>query len=239
MRELPAKGAMLQYHFARLYLCSHVFRGLHSSVPIPESLREAARTATSAAVDMIQLCLTDPHMGGVALTNCPTHVFGMLCFACVFLLGVATKRRDGLVEVGLITDLATGLVQQFRELAVSTWHPAYTAADMLGRTAATYLPGKGRDMGSGSRRGSTVTTADRTGGIMDEAFKRAFSLFPDSNMSVMGTDTGAGSSAGASRAAGVTGPPASVASLDSPGMGFGTPNYFDFGGGSQSGQGGI
>lgn len=196
---------------------------------------------------MIQLCLTDPQVGGVQLRNAPTYMLGQLCFACVFLVQVAAKRRDGLVDVGLVSSLSARLVQQLRQLSVSMWHPAYAVADMLERITASFLSlgsGKGREIGTGSRRASTIAT-EGTGGMMEEAVKRALSLFPDTNMSVIGTKPAAGGSTvgggggGGDGGGDGGGPSTSVASLDSPGLGFETPNFFDFGGGSQSGQGGL
>lgn len=242
--ELHQKGATMQYHFAKLYLCSHVFRGIPSTAPIPEPLREAARSATTAAIDSIQLCLTDPDING-ALRGMPPHIHAMLCFSCVFLLKLAVNRQDGLVDVDVASELATRLVQRFRVIQVSKWHPARFIADMLEKSAASYLGlrGTGSVKGKEARRGSGCGSGSGSwdhgiGNIMEEASQRALGLFPGSgsrtsvmHQSILEIDEEEEGGSGSGKA--TQGMPSS---LESPSLAFGTPNFFDFGGGAQSGQ---
>ncbi|KAH8844754.1 hypothetical protein MCOR02_010802 [Pyricularia oryzae] len=137
--EFPAKGALIHYHFAKLYLFSHVFRGLTPGEPIPAVFRSAATGAVTAATTIVELLLNDPDIGE-GLRGMPSYLHAMTAFACVFLLKIATRRReDGLVEVGLVSDLAGRLVGRFREVRVGKWHLVHLMADGLAKSAKKLL----------------------------------------------------------------------------------------------------
>ncbi|TLS26346.1 hypothetical protein PpBr36_05556 [Pyricularia pennisetigena] len=137
--EFPAKGALIHYHFAKLYLFSHVFRGLTPGEPIPAVFRSAATGAVTAATTIVELLLNDPDIGE-GLRGMPSYLHAMTAFACVFLLKIATRRReDGLVEVGLVSDLAGKLVGRFREVRVGKWHLVHLMADGLAKSAKKLL----------------------------------------------------------------------------------------------------
>ncbi|KAL8398591.1 hypothetical protein RB596_005936 [Gaeumannomyces avenae] len=150
--EFPVKGALIHYHFAKLYLFSHVFRGLSPEEAIPAVFRSAATGAVAAATAIVELLLTDAHIRA-GLRGMPSYLHAMTAFACVFLLKIATKRRtDCLVEVSLVSELAGKLVNQFRSVGVGKWHLVHLMAQGLEQAAASLLqddPGGGGGGGGG------------------------------------------------------------------------------------------
>lgn len=68
----------------------------------------------------------------------------MTAFACVFLLNIAAKRNDGLVEIMAVEGLTSRLVKQFRSVPVSKWHLIHLMADGLENVAKTLLNGVGQ-----------------------------------------------------------------------------------------------
>ncbi|KAG8407456.1 hypothetical protein J3459_018488 [Metarhizium acridum] len=91
----PAKGVGLHFNFAKLYLCSHAFRGLHTSPSptlVPE-LEEVANTAVICATSILGGLNTDKEVQ--LLLNGLSLCFDMMItFAVVFLLKVVTKYPD-------------------------------------------------------------------------------------------------------------------------------------------------
>lgn len=147
--EFPAKGALIHYHFAKLYLFSHVFRGLSPEEPIPAVFLSAATGAVAAATTIVELLLTDSDIRA-GLRGMPSYLHAMTAFACVFLLKIATKRRtDGLVDVSLVSELAGKLVNQFRSVGVGKWHLVHLMAEGLEQSAASLLQGDSGGSGGG------------------------------------------------------------------------------------------
>jgi hypothetical protein len=88
----PAKGVGLHYNFAKLYLCSHAFRGLDAS-PLPTllpELQEVANTAVICATSILGSLNTDEELQ-LLLNGLPLCFDMMITFAIVFLLKVVTK----------------------------------------------------------------------------------------------------------------------------------------------------
>lgn len=101
----PRKGVVLQYHFSKLYLCSHAFRGgasraartqTQSSEVIME-LDEIANGAVRAAMSILRLVNADEEMQSF-FDGLPIYFGTMVAFAIVFLLKVSTKYST-LVQV--------------------------------------------------------------------------------------------------------------------------------------------
>ncbi|POS77325.1 hypothetical protein DHEL01_v204286 [Diaporthe helianthi] len=184
--EFPVKNALIYYQFSKLYLFSHAFRGLTSKDPVPVPLREAASGAVAAATNMIELVLQDPDIAA-GLRGMPTFVHAKVCFACVFLLKQAAKRQDGLVDAGLVGDLAGRLVAQFRSIQAGKWHLAHLMADGLERSAASLLGDSGPSVvdrldggaGSGLGRGAAGGMAADSG--PEDTSAMAFGLYADPN----------------------------------------------------------
>ncbi|ETS85395.1 hypothetical protein PFICI_03420 [Pestalotiopsis fici W106-1] len=92
----PRKGVSLQYYFAKLYLCSHAFRGQTPSndTCLPPDLlvelHEIADTAVSSALSILRFLATDPETQDF-LNGLPTYFHVMVTFAVVFLMRVSAQ----------------------------------------------------------------------------------------------------------------------------------------------------
>ncbi|KAK8127527.1 Transcriptional activator of proteases prtT [Apiospora sp. TS-2023a] len=101
----PRKGVGLQYNFAKLYLCSHVFRGVStagftSHAPeVAMDLEEIANSAVLAASTILRTVVSDTEIQGF-LDGLPTYFDTMIAFAAVFLIKVSTKYSS-VVQVDL------------------------------------------------------------------------------------------------------------------------------------------
>ena len=92
----PRKGVTLQYHFAKLYLCSHVFRGFGSgqvksrSYEVSMELDEVANAGVLAALSILRAVVSDDEIQSY-LDGLPIYFNVMIAFAAVFLFKVSTK----------------------------------------------------------------------------------------------------------------------------------------------------
>lgn len=226
--EFPTKNALIYYHFSKLYLFSHVFRGLANKDAVPVPLREAASGAIAAATNIIEVVLQDPDISA-SLRGMPTYVHAMVCFACVFLLKLAAKRQDGLVEAGLVSDLANRLVAQFRSIQAGKWHLAHLMADGLEKSAASLLGdsassiAEGLDSGAGSGLGKGSMMGDSG---PEDTSGMAFGLYADpSASSYQGSmPSGLGGVGGS-----VGGMQSMQGAIQSPDLAFGPQSFFEFG----------
>lgn len=167
---------LMYYHFAKLYLFSHVFRGLSSSDPVPGPLQDPASGSISAAMNLINLFLADREVQEW-LRGMPTHLHAMTSFACVFLLKTAAKRRDGLVDVGVVNNLTTRLVRRLRGIQVTRWHLAHLVVDGLEKSASSLL-GINNSYGEGIAGGNLTT-------VMGRAASTSSSLYYNSGTSAL------------------------------------------------------
>lgn len=92
----PRKGVSLQYHFAKLYLCSHAFRGAGSqglqsrSHEMAMEVDEVANTAVLSALSILRSVLADAEIQSF-LDGLPTYFHVMITFAAVFLIKVSSR----------------------------------------------------------------------------------------------------------------------------------------------------
>ncbi|EMD93686.1 hypothetical protein COCC4DRAFT_67032 [Bipolaris maydis ATCC 48331] len=135
--EFPAKGVILHHHFAKLYLHSHVFRGLKGAV-VPTHFRESAMAAVSASTAIIELILRDPDVRE-SLVGIPHYIHSMIAFACVLLLKVAAQHSGQYIDDGFVLDLITRVVQQFRSTSTGKYHLVHLMADGLEKMAASKI----------------------------------------------------------------------------------------------------
>ncbi|KAI1345270.1 hypothetical protein F5Y15DRAFT_22552 [Xylariaceae sp. FL0016] len=133
--EFPRKGVLLHYHFAKLHLYSHVFRGLKSA-PIPAYFLDAAAQAVSAATSIINLLITDPLIQ-TALVGMPSYMHSMTAFACMFLAKSATIHGAELIERDVVISLTSSLIQLYRASPVSKWHLVNMMANGLDKLVQT------------------------------------------------------------------------------------------------------
>ncbi|KAH7024876.1 uncharacterized protein B0I36DRAFT_164751 [Microdochium trichocladiopsis] len=112
----PRKGAIMQYHFAKLFLCSHAFRshesggcggpqqqqqsgtgsgysnsnGNSNSSDVQVDVYELASSAVLAASCILRTLTSDPEVQSF-LNGLPTYFHVMIAFAVVFLLKVSSS----------------------------------------------------------------------------------------------------------------------------------------------------
>jgi hypothetical protein len=128
----PNKGAIMHYHWAKLYLQSYVLRGLpDSGAVIPEHFLENASAAVAAATAIINLLLDDKD-AQIAIAYVPHHVHGMIAFACMFLLKIATKHSEQLfLDTVRLQRLIEALAQHIKSTDVGKDHLIHRMADGL------------------------------------------------------------------------------------------------------------
>ncbi|KZL78431.1 hypothetical protein CT0861_04027 [Colletotrichum tofieldiae] len=144
--RFPRKGAMLHFHFAKLHLYSHIFRGLSGDNPIPHHFLECAATAISVATSTIEFILIDPDVAA-GVVGMPSYLHCMTAFACMFLIKVAVKYGGDLIEPEQVWNLTTSLVRHFRSLPAGRWHLANLMAPGLERMVSTLKPGLSSEPG--------------------------------------------------------------------------------------------
>ena len=85
------------YHFAKLYLCSHAFRGVLKTGShvqnMSSEVEEFANFAVLSAKAILRVLTTDPEMQA-CLDGLPSYFDTMIAFAVVFLLKLATIYSD-------------------------------------------------------------------------------------------------------------------------------------------------
>lgn len=132
----PNKGAIMHYHWAKLYLQSYVLRGLpETGAVIPEHFLENASAAVAAATAIINLLLDDKD-AQIAIAYVPHHVHGMIAFACMFLLKIATKHSEQLfVDTVRFQRLINALAQHFKSTDLGKDHLIHRMAEGLEKMA--------------------------------------------------------------------------------------------------------
>lgn len=113
----PRKGVGLHYHFAKLYLYSHAFRGIGDpsfrQQDVALEIDELAHSAVLSASAILRSVVSDSEIQSY-LDGLPTYFDIMIAFAVVFLLKVSTKYssyvRVDTVEIrSLVTELVAVL----------------------------------------------------------------------------------------------------------------------------------
>lgn len=134
--QWPNKGAIMHYHWAKLYLTSYSLRGLpESNAVIPEHFLDIASAAVTAATNIITLLLEDKdaHM---AIAYVPHHVHGMIAFATMFLLKAATKHAEQLfIDKAHLSMLLAALARQFKATVVGKDHLIHRMAEGVEKMA--------------------------------------------------------------------------------------------------------
>lgn len=101
----PRKGAMIQYHFAKLYLCSHALRGSnstqagHEALDVAWEISEIADLAVLSARAILNAVVSDTEVQSF-LNALPAYFNMMIAFATVSLLKVST-RFSGTVQLDM------------------------------------------------------------------------------------------------------------------------------------------
>lgn len=128
----------MHYHWAKLYLQSYVLRGLpESGAVIPEHFLENASAAVAAATAIINLLLEDKD-AQIAIGYVPHHIHGMIAFACMFLLKIATKFSAQLfLDTVRFQRLINALALHFKSTDVGKDHLIHRMAEGLEKMAET------------------------------------------------------------------------------------------------------
>lgn len=111
---------------------------------IPHYFLEGASAAVSAAINTIDFILSDADVSA-GIVGMPSYLLCMTAFACMFLIKVAAKYGDDLVDPRRVWDLTSNLVARFRSLEAGRWHLANLMAPGLERMAASLRPGLSGD----------------------------------------------------------------------------------------------
>lgn len=72
----------------------------------------------------------------------PSYLHCMTAFACMFLIKIAVKYGDDLVDPARVWQLTTSLLHQLRSLPTGRWHLANLMAPGLEKMAAMLGPGR-------------------------------------------------------------------------------------------------
>ncbi|CAI7564865.1 unnamed protein product [Penicillium pancosmium] len=116
----PAKGVGFHFHFAKLYLCSHAFRGVpaleNATQYFSPELEEIANSGVLSAMSILRVIVSDPEFRSF-MNGLPLYFDTMLAFAVVFLLKVATKYATVIrIDTEKIISLVSQTVAALREI---------------------------------------------------------------------------------------------------------------------------
>ncbi|OKL62322.1 hypothetical protein UA08_02517 [Talaromyces atroroseus] len=134
--NFPSKGILLHYHFGKLHLFSHVFRGLKSGdhvEPIPAYFKETASAAVSHATTILELLLNDVDIRP-SIIGVPHYFHTMIAFACVVLLKVSDRYRGDLgIDAGLTHALIQRVIEFLRQINCGRYHLVHWMAEGLAK----------------------------------------------------------------------------------------------------------
>ncbi|KAH7141090.1 putative Zn(II)2Cys6 transcription factor [Dactylonectria macrodidyma] len=112
--DYPAKAVSLHYHFAKLLICSHVFRGLkHDATvdPIPTEFHDTAQMAVQCAKSIVDLSIRDLDVKA-AFVGLPHYFHSMIAYACAFLIKTITMYRGHIqVDVEQTRDIILQVIE--------------------------------------------------------------------------------------------------------------------------------
>ena len=136
----PTKGTYVYHYFSKIYLDAYVFRGLPNTSPtqtsvIPLPFVEIASGAVTAAISLVNIILGDREIQ-VGLAGVPHYFYGMIAFACVFLVKAATKHSAQLfIDQQEIRVLIESLSDQLSSTRVGRGHVIHRMAGGLRKMA--------------------------------------------------------------------------------------------------------
>ncbi|KAH8682896.1 hypothetical protein BGZ60DRAFT_206648 [Tricladium varicosporioides] len=129
--DFPHKGLTLHYHFAKLYLGHHVFRGLKSN-PIPVYFLPAAMMAHGAAISIFEILLNDSGLT-TSLIGVPFYFHVMISFAGHFLLSCSQYGEQLSINVHSNLNMMGKVIQLFKSIPCIAQHPLQKMAAALER----------------------------------------------------------------------------------------------------------
>jgi hypothetical protein len=115
----PKKGVGLHHHFAKLYLCSHVFRARPTIISgVVSDVDEIVNISVLSAISILTSLASDQEIQSY-LDGLPSYFFTMITFASVFLLKVAQRYPDiPCIHKDEILDLIARVVGTLRLVSV-------------------------------------------------------------------------------------------------------------------------
>lgn len=119
--DFPHKGLTLHYHFAKLYLGHHVFRGLNCG-PIPPYFLPAALMAHNAAISIFELVLEDSALMD-SLVGVPFYFHVMMSFAGQFMLSCSPYSGQLCLDVKADLTLMSKVIAMFKSISCISIHP--------------------------------------------------------------------------------------------------------------------
>jgi hypothetical protein len=115
----------MHFYFAKLFVCSHVFRGLTFDAivdPLPTPFKDTAMVAVESAKSIVDLVIRDDDIKS-AFIGMPHYYHTMIAFACSFLLKIATKYRQHVaVEVKAIFEMISCVVTVCKNSQCTPYH---------------------------------------------------------------------------------------------------------------------
>lgn len=126
---------LLHYHFAKLHLYSHVFRGLQDAA-IPSYFLDSASSATTAAVAIINALIYDPELQP-ALIGIPSYMHSMTAFAAMFLAKLTMTYGDQFIERSMVIDSISRLISLYRSTSAGKYHLVSMMANGLEKIIKT------------------------------------------------------------------------------------------------------
>jgi hypothetical protein len=134
----PRKGVLIHFHFAKLHLYSHVFRGLQNS-SIPSHFLDCVNQGIHSATAIVNLLVTDADLQA-GLVGMPSYLHSMTGFACMFLAKLATIYGGDLVDRNMVVDITSRLIEIYRKAPVGKWHLVHLMANGLEKIVKTLNP---------------------------------------------------------------------------------------------------
>ncbi|KAI7782156.1 uncharacterized protein LA080_013832 [Diaporthe eres] len=187
----PRKGVLLHFHFAKLHLYSHIFRGLRKGDSIPSYFLEPASSAAAAATSIIDLLIADADIQP-ALAGMPSYMHSMSAFACMFLAKLSMIHGEQLIDKQQVVDSIARLAGFYRSTPVGKWHLVNLMADGLDKIVET-LRANGTSLSNQQPRLDLAPTQSEEGDFAslmnptfsgDSAFGFDANFLLDSNMSL-------------------------------------------------------
>ncbi|KAJ5759095.1 hypothetical protein N7520_006251 [Penicillium odoratum] len=143
----PKKGVGFHFHFAKLYLCSHAFRGIPAVENTTEcftpELEEIANAGVLSAMSILRVIVSDAEFRSF-MDGLPLYFDTMLAFAVIFLLKVATKYATVIrIDTVKILSLVAETVAALREITQSMHrqHLLVVIAEGLGSASSNVSGG--------------------------------------------------------------------------------------------------
>jgi hypothetical protein len=127
----PNKGLGLHHHFAKLYVCSHIFRGRTTIVcGMVCELDEIVNTSIRSATSILESLISDGEIQSY-LSGLPSYFFTMITFASAFLLKLAQRYPDiPCVNKTDIFELIRRVVETLR-LVSATMHERHLLSSIV------------------------------------------------------------------------------------------------------------